>query len=399
MPSVQNGSCLPLRDAGKGEVDAKHSASVLPTVHNANKATSYDIMTKNTYCVIMAGGVGTRFWPLSRQTKPKQFLDVLGTGKSFIRHTFDRFSAMIPPENFLIMTNSAYKSLVLQDIPEIAPDQVMCEPIGRNTAPCIAYAAERLFKSDPEAMMVVSPSDHLITDEVQFRRIVGECIDYAFSNQALMTIGLKPTRPETGYGYIQMSDRNEISKVKTFTEKPNAEMAQMFIDSGEFLWNSGIFIWSVRQIRQAFQTYLPELANLFAVAAGSIGTPDETRAIEQVFSECKAISIDYGVMEKASNVYVHRGDFGWSDMGTWRSLYQYYAKDDNGNACTSNAVAIDTSGCMIAIPKNKIAAINGLKDFIIVDTPDILMICPRSNEQIIKTFMNEVQFLDENGHV
>lgn len=356
-------------------------------------------MTKNIYCVIMAGGAGTRFWPISRRSMPKQFLDILGSGKSFIRHTYERFARIVPPENFLVMTNTAYRDAVLQHIPEIAPEQVMCEPIGRNTAPCIAYAAERLAKNDPEAMMVVTPSDHLIMDELQFESIVRHCVGYAADNEALMTIGLRPTRPETGYGYIQMSDRSEISKVKTFTEKPNLEMAQMFIASGEFLWNSGIFIWSVEQIRRALRTYMPDLSALFAAASESIGTERETDAIEQVFSECRATSIDYGVMEKASNVYVHIGDFGWSDMGTWGSLYQYYAKDDAGNACSGESVAMDTSGCLISLPKDKLAVVNGLKDFIVVDTEDVLMICPRSNEQIIKTFINEVRFRNGDKHI
>lgn len=300
-------------------------------------------MSKNIYCIIMAGGAGTRFWPLSRQSMPKQFLDILGTGRSFIRHTYERFARLVPPEHFLVMTNSAYKDLVLEHIPELRPDQVMCEPIGRNTAPCIAYAAERLAKEDPEAMMIVTPSDHLILDEVEFINVARECVDYAAQNDALMTIGLRPTRPETGYGYIQVNSREAITKVKTFTEKPNLEMAQTFLASGEFLWNSGIFVWSVEQIRAALQRFLPELSALFAQAAEHIGTEREKEAIERVFSECRAISIDYGVMEKAENVYVHMGDFGWSDMGTWGSLYQYYPKDDEGNASSSECVMFDAT--------------------------------------------------------
>ena len=347
----------------------------------------------------MAGGAGTRFWPISRQSKPKQFLDILGTGRSFIRHTFERFARMIPAEHFLVMTNSAYKDLVLEHIPELRPDQVMCEPIGRNTAPCIAYAAERLAKEDPEAMMIVTPSDHLILDEVEFINVARECVDYAASNEVLMTIGLRPSRPETGYGYIQVNSREAISKVKTFTEKPNLEMAQTFLASGEFLWNSGIFVWSVAQIRAALQHFLPELSTLFAQAAEHIGTENEKVAIERVFSECRAISIDYGVMEKAENVYVHMGDFGWSDMGTLGSLYQYYEKDEQQNACSSEAVTIDTSGCLLSLPKDKLAVVNGLKDYIVVDTPDVLMICPRSNEPIIKTFINEIRFNKGDKHI
>jgi mannose-1-phosphate guanylyltransferase len=356
-------------------------------------------MSKNIYCIIMAGGAGTRFWPLSRQSMPKQFLDIFGTGRSFIRHTYERFARLVPPEHFLVMTNSAYKDLVLEHIPELRPDQVMCEPIGRNTAPCIAYAAERLAKEDPEAMMIVTPSDHLILDEVEFINVARECIDYAAQNDALMTIGLRPTRPETGYGYIQVNSREAITKVKTFTEKPNLEMAQTFLASGEFLWNSGIFVWSVEQIRAALQRFLPELSALFAQAAEHIGTEREKEAIERVFSECRAISIDYGVMEKAENVYVHMGDFGWSDMGTWGSLYQYYPKDDEGNASSSECVMFDATGCLVSTPKDKLSVINGLKDYIVVDTPDVLMICPRSNEPIIKTFINEIRFRKGDKHI
>lgn len=356
-------------------------------------------MSKNIYCIIMAGGAGTRFWPLSRQSMPKQFLDILGTGRSFIRHTYERFARLVPPEHFLVMTNNAYKDLVLEHLPELRPDQVMCEPIGRNTAPCIAYAAERLAKEDPEAMMIVTPSDHLILDEAGFINVARECVEYASANDALMTIGLRPTRPETGYGYIQVNSREAISKVKTFTEKPNLEMAQTFLASGEFLWNSGIFVWSVEQIRKALQQFLPELSALFAQAAEHIGTEGETAAIERVFSECRSISIDYGVMEKAENVYVHTGDFGWSDMGTWGSLYQYYPKDDEANACSSEAVMFDATGCLVSMPKDKLAVINGLKDYIVVDTPDVLMICPRSNEPIIKTFINEIRFRKGDKHI
>lgn len=356
-------------------------------------------MSKNIYCIIMAGGAGTRFWPLSRQSMPKQFLDILGTGRSFIRHTYERFARLVPPEHFLVMTNNAYKDLVLEHLPELRPDQVMCEPIGRNTAPCIAYAAERLAKEDPEAMMIVTPSDHLILDEAGFIDVARECVEYASANDALMTIGLRPTRPETGYGYIQVNSREAISKVKTFTEKPNLEMAQTFLASGEFLWNSGIFVWSVEQIRKALQQFLPELSALFAQAAEHIGTEGETTAIERVFSECRSISIDYGVMEKAENVYVHTGDFGWSDMGTWGSLYQYYPKDEEANACSSEAVMFDATGCLVSMPKDKLAVINGLKDYIVVDTPDVLMICPRSNEPIIKTFINEIRFRKGDKHI
>ena len=350
-------------------------------------------MVKNTYCVIMAGGVGARFWPQSRKTKPKQFLDILGTGKSFIRSTFERFLPLVPAENFLVVTNRNYKELVLEHLPELKENQVLCEPIGRNTAPCIAYAAYSLLKRDPEANMIVTPSDHLVLNEIDFHAIVKESLEFAVENGALMTIGIEPNRPETGYGYIQKSNGDVISRVKCFTEKPNLELAQAFVDCGEFFWNSGIFIWSVKAIVEAFKIHLPEHHALFSSKLDDYGTERETAAIEEVFSECKAISIDYGVMEKAENVYVRCGEFGWSDVGTWGSVYQLSEKDKNENAVVAEACyTYSTERTFISLPKGKIAVVNGLSDYIVVDTPDALLICPRSEEQSIKNFIDDVHF-------
>lgn len=350
-------------------------------------------MVKNSYCVIMAGGIGARFWPQSRKSMPKQFLDILGTGKSFIRATFERFLPIVPAENFLVVTNRNYKDLVLKHLPELHEEQVLCEPIGRNTAPCIAYAAYSLIKRNPEARMIVTPSDHLILNEADFHAIIGECLDFATKNNALMTVGIEPNRPETGYGYIQKSNNDIISRVKCFTEKPSLELAQTFLECGEFLWNSGIFIWSAKSIIRAFEKYLPEHHVLFMGAMPSFGTEHEASAIEQVFSECKAISIDYGVMEKADNVYVRCGNFGWSDVGTWGSVYQLSSKDLNGNAVVADACyTYSTERTFISLPKDKVAVVNGLKDYIVVDTPDALLICPRSDEQSIKNYIDDVRF-------
>lgn len=350
-------------------------------------------MVKNTYCVIMAGGVGARFWPQSRKTKPKQFLDILGTGKSFIRSTFERFLPLVPAENFLVVTNRNYKELVLEHLPELKENQVLCEPIGRNTAPCIAYAAYSLLKRDPEANMIVTPSDHLVLNESDFHTIIRECLEFSSREGALMTVGIQPSRPETGYGYIQKSNSDIISRVKCFTEKPNLELAQAFVDCGEFFWNSGIFIWSVKAIVEAFEVYLPEHHALFSSKLDDYGTERETAAIEEVFSECKAISIDYGVMEKAENVYVRCGEFGWSDVGTWGSVYQLSEKDKNENAVVAEACyTYSTERTFISLPKGKIAVVNGLSDYIVVDTPDALLICPRSEEQSIKNFIDDVHF-------
>ena len=350
-------------------------------------------MEKNKYCVIMAGGIGSRFWPKSRQAMPKQFLDILGTGKSFIRHTFERFEKLIPADHFLVVTNRKYKQLVLEHLPELKPEQVLCEPIGRNTAPCIAYAAYTLLKKDPDAEMVVTPSDHLILNEEDFRAIISEGMAFASANQALVTVGIKPTRPDTGYGYIQVSDNQPLSKVKCFTEKPNLELAQTFLQCGEFFWNSGIFIWTVGAIVEAFEKYLPEHHALFTDLMPALGTEEEDRAVEKVFAECRAISIDYGVMEKAENVYVRCGEFGWSDVGTWGSVYQHSRKDRYANAKPEEGCYLyDTRSSFVSLPKDKIAVISGLKEYIVVDTEDVLMICPRSEEQNIKKFIDEVKF-------
>lgn len=350
-------------------------------------------MKSNCYCVIMAGGIGTRFWPKSRQSCPKQFLDILGTGRSFLRHTFDRFANIVPIENFIVVTNRRYFDLVKEHIPELKDSQILCEPIGRNTAPCIAYAAYSLLRDNPDAEMIVTPSDHLILNEKEFRRVVESSLEFVASRNALMTIGIQPTRPETGYGYIQKSNSEEVCKVKCFTEKPSLEMAEAFIECGEFLWNSGIFIWKVRDIVAAFEEHLPEHASLFGSIVDKLGTDDEKAAIEGVFSACRPISVDYGIMERAENVYVHCGDFGWSDVGTWGSVYQQSRKDRYANALSGDYTNVyNTRNSLISIPKEKVAVVSGLKDYIVVDTPDVLLICPKSEEQSIKSFIEDVKY-------
>ncbi len=349
-------------------------------------------MNSNKYCVIMAGGIGSRFWPMSRKSKPKQFLDILGTGQSFLRHTFERFLPMIPAENFLVVTNGAYRDLVLEQIPEISAGQVLCEPIGRNTAPCICYAAYSLLKANPDAEMVVTPADHFVSDEESLRGIIAECFDFAASNSALLTVGVRPTRPETGYGYIQTNNDRAISPVKCFTEKPNLELAQTFLQCGEFFWNSGIFVWSVRDIVAAIEEHLPDNHALFSSIMESYGTDDESRAIAEVFSKCRAISIDYGVMERAQSVYVRVGEFGWSDVGTWGSLYQLSQRDEAENTICEGAHLYDSHRCLVSIPKDKLAVLSGLDDYIVIDTEDVLMVCPRSEEQNIKRFIDDLKY-------
>ncbi len=324
---------------------------------------------------------------------PKQFLDILGTGKSFIRSTYERFLPLVPKENFLVVTNRAYRSLVMEHIPELDPEQILCEPIGRNTASAIAYASHRLRKKCADARMIVTPSDHLILNEAEFQVAINECLEFVADHDALMTVGIEPSRPDTGYGYLQKSDANVISRVKCFTEKPALEIAQAFVDCGEFVWNSGLFVWSIDSIMRAFETYLPEHHALFTSADDALATESEEQVIEQVFAECKSISIDYGVMEKAENVYVRCSDFGWSDVGTWGSVYQLSQKDRNENMLSHDGCyAYDTSKSIVSVREGKVAVIKGLNDYIVVDTDDVLLVCPRSDEQSIKKYIDDVRF-------
>ncbi|MFI3317870.1 MAG: mannose-1-phosphate guanylyltransferase [Rikenellaceae bacterium] len=346
----------------------------------------------NKYCIIMAGGVGTRFWPMSRKSMPKQFLDILGTGKTFLRQTYERFAGIIAPENFIVVTNSQYKEIVLEQIPELSQRQILCEPKGRNTAPCVAYAAFTLLKRDPDATMIVTPADNYISDDEHFISNIEECTLFAENNNALITIGIKPSRPETGYGYIQYSDKSHISRVKCFTEKPCLEIAQTLIQCGEFLWNSGIFVWKACDIITAFEQHMPDLHHLFQSIVDDIDTDRQEQSINKVYSECKSISIDHGVMERADNVYVRCGDFSWSDVGTWSSRYQLSRKDAYANHAPESAILYDTRGSIISMPEDKLAVISGLKDYIVVDTEDLLMICPQSEQARIKQFIEDVKY-------
>ncbi|GAO29880.1 mannose-1-phosphate guanylyltransferase [Geofilum rubicundum] len=354
-------------------------------------------MKKDTYCVIMAGGVGSRFWPLSKSSTPKQFLDILGTGKSLLRQTFDRFTPLCPKENFLIVTSAEYADQVLEQLPELQAEQVLKEPFRRNTAPCIAYANAWIRTRNKNANIVVTPADHLIINETAFIQSIEDGLQFVRDNDALLTLGIKPHRPETGYGYIQIGNQAAdkypgFNKVKTFTEKPNAELAKVFFESGEFFWNSGIFIWTLGAIDTAFQSKLPEVQNLFLKLDKEIGTTNEEKALNNTYIDCKNISIDYGVMEKADNVYVQTVSFGWSDLGTWTSLYEYSAQDKASNAIISGKVLLyDTEQSVVNIPGDKVAIIQGLKDYIVVDSGDALLICPKTNEQQIRQFTTDIK--------
>ncbi|MBR5854288.1 MAG: mannose-1-phosphate guanylyltransferase [Paludibacteraceae bacterium] len=350
----------------------------------------------------MAGGVGSRFWPFSRNQKPKQFLDFFGTGRSLLQMTIDRFRPIVPIENILIVTNVLYRDQVLEQIPDLKAEQVLCEPARRNTAPCIAYAAARIkaMAKGEKAKIVVAPSDHLILQEETFRQTIQQGFDFIEKNDALLTLGMKPTRPETGYGYIQMGEgaspqeaKGEmICKVKAFTEKPNLELAKVFLESGDFLWNSGIFIWSLNSILNAFNEFLPEMANKFAEGENVMGTPNEDAFIQTMFPTCPSISIDYGVMEKAKNVYVIPSDFGWSDLGTWGSLYDLSEKDENQNVTLhSDATYYDSHGNIVTLPKGHLAVVQGLEDCIVAESNGVLLICKREAEQQIRQFFMDAE--------
>ncbi len=345
----------------------------------------------NNYCIIMAGGIGSRFWPLSKDNYPKQFLDILGTGKSFIRSTYERFSPVIPDENFLVVTNKAYKQLVLDHLPMLKPDQVLCEPARRNTAPCIAYAAYHIQSCCKEANIVVTPADHLVTNETEFQRIIRLGFDFLTKHQnALMTIGIKPSRPETGYGYIQVPKQDvlpEVVKVEMFKEKPNYETAVKFVAEGNYFWNSGIFLWTLDGIMQAFKQYLPEMVEVFEKGKHLFGTPKEQDFISKHFVDCPNISIDYGVMEKSPNTYTIPADFGWSDIGTWGSLFTHAKKDNNGNALRGKVVSVDNKNSIINIEEGFEAVVEGLEDYLVAYRDHSLLVCKLHDEQQIKIWI------------
>ena len=352
---------------------------------------------RDNYCVIMGGGIGSRFWPSSRESMPKQFLDFFGTGRSLLQQTFDRFNQLIPTENIYIATNENYADLVKQQLPQISDNQILLEPTRRNTAPCIAYAAYRIYVINPNANIVVTPSDHLIMLENKFLENIQSGLEFVKSNHALLTIGIKPTRPETGYGYIQSKEPNSegIQKVKAFTEKPNYELAKVFLGSGEFYWNSGIFIWNVKTILDAFRQYLPDIAIRFDQNMNKFNTDKEKTFINVEYPMCQNISIDYGVMEKADNVYFLIATFGWSDLGTWGALFDISDKDDANNATLKcHALYYESKDNMVTLPEGKLAVIQGLEDCIVAESDNVLLICKKSEEQRIKQFVadTDLQF-------
>ncbi|WP_341838667.1 mannose-1-phosphate guanylyltransferase [Chitinophaga pollutisoli] len=343
----------------------------------------------------MAGGIGSRFWPYSRTDYPKQFLDILNTGKTLLQWTYERFTQFIPEENIYVVTHHHYADTVAKQLPNLPTDNIVSEPSRKNTAPCVAYISHKIHKKDPKASMICAPADHLIMDATSFTTTCLNALLFAQKHSALLTLGIKPTRPDTGYGYIQYETEqvaDNVYKVKTFTEKPNLELAKTFLKSGDFLWNAGIFVWNAKSIVQALATYLPEMDELFVQSNAALNTPAEKETIERIYSQCTNISIDYGIMEKADNVYVIPSNFGWSDLGTWASAYENLEKDYLGNAVQGkNVMVIDATKCMVKAPNDKLVLLQGLDDMIVIDTTDVLLICKKQNEQQIKEYVAEVK--------
>ena len=360
-------------------------------------------MNKNAYVVIMAGGVGSRLWPVSRNNNPKQFHDLLGTGQTLIQSTYERLAEIVPKENILVVTNSIYALLVAQQLPELPEENIILEPLSRNTAPCLAYATVKIRKRNPNAQIIVSPSDHLIKESERFQSNILTALQATENQDIFITLGVKPTRAETGFGYIQyLKEEKSLRelkqtppsyyKVKVFTEKPSAEMARQFIKSGDFVWNTGIFVAKVSTLWQAYADYLPEIHENFDDLDAILDTPDEFEHITRIYPNCKNVSIDYGIFEKASNVFVIRSVFSWNDLGYWTSIYNQLPKDFFKNYTSGNNVLIiNSSGNYIHVPENKLAVVKGIKNMILIDTGDVLLICPRSEEQSIREIVNELK--------
>lgn len=349
--------------------------------------------TSHLHLVIMAGGIGSRFWPMSTPERPKQFVDVLGTGRTFIQMTVDRFQGIIPAENVWVVTSQAYKDIVAEQLPEIPAQNILLEPCRRNTAPCIAYAAWRIKSIDAKANIVVSPSDHLVLNVPEFQRVIKSCLDFASSSDAIITLGMKPTRPETGYGYIQTDmscpsvSNKEMFRVDSFREKPDLATAEKYITKPNMLWNAGIFVWNVNTIVNAFRVYAPEINEIFENLLPVYGTEKEQEVVNEEFPKCESISVDYAILEKSDEIFCMPASFGWSDLGTWGSLRENVARDNNGNAIIGDNVKIyETRGCVVHCTEERKVIIQGLEDCIVAEKDDTLLICKLSEEQRIKLF-------------
>jgi mannose-1-phosphate guanylyltransferase len=349
---------------------------------------------QNTHIIIMAGGVGSRFWPFSRTNYPKQFHDVLGTGKTLLQQTISRFDGICPIENIYIVTSQEYKELIQEQVPALKSDQILLEPHRRNTAACIAYACYKIASKEPNANILVAPSDHIILNEIAFKETVLAALQETKDRDILLTLGIQPSRPDTGYGYIQyLPDESIVKKVKTFTEKPHLELAKQFIDSGDFVWNAGIFIWNIRAFKTALRTHLPEMDEIFESGKYNYFEDSERDFIHTAYQHCKSISIDNGIMEKADNVHVVLSDFGWSDLGTWKSLYEISEKDEHQNVTEGNLILNNTSDCIIKMPQDKLVVVNGLEGFIVAEYDGVLLICKKDDEQKVKDFVAQAKQL------
>jgi len=355
-------------------------------------------MNKNLYVVLMAGGVGTRFWPYSRNSRPKQFLDVMNTGKTLLQSTYERFLPLCPQENIFIVINEEHVAITKEQLPSLTNEQILTEPMRRNTAPCIAYASHKIHKTNPDAIVVISPSDHLIMNESDFQQVISKTADQAKSQDKLITLGITPTRPETGYGYIQyVEGKSLLKKVKTFTEKPELSLAKKFIDSGDFVWNAGIFIWGVQAILESFRKHLPDMAEIFDEAADKISTPQETEAIKIAYSQVKNISIDYGIMEKADNVYVWPSNFAWNDLGSWGSLYELSNKESHNNVITADTMLYDTRNSIIKAPKGKLVVAQGLNGYLVGVFDNVVIVCEKDKEDWFRRFVNDLKAKPNGG--
>ena len=348
---------------------------------------------KNNHLVIMAGGVGSRFWPMSTEEKPKQFIDVLGTGKTLLQLTVERFGQLIEPDNIWVVTNQKYVDLVSAQLPAMPRENILCEPCRRNTAPCIAYVSWRIKAKDPKANIVVTPSDHVVMNVQEFQRVISSCMDFTADSDAIVTLGMKPSRPETGYGYIQADLSNsslrnkQIYRVDTFREKPDLATAKEYIKKNNFFWNAGIFIWNVSTIVNAFRVYQPKLNKIFEQMLPVYGTPQEQEAINEQFPKCENISVDYAIMEKAEEIFVCPADFGWSDLGTWGSLQTLSQRDLYGNACIGENISLfESHNCIVHTTQEKKVVVQGLDGYIVAENDDTLLICKLSEEQRIKQF-------------
>lgn len=352
-------------------------------------------MQRSTYVVIMAGGIGSRFWPVSRTDYPKQFLDILGTGETLIQQTFRRFDRLAPIENIYVVTSTEYTAIVEKQLPLLPKENILTEPERKNTGPCIAYASFRILQKDPGASIIVAPADHLILDQQEFEQVCTQALQFVEKQDALLTIGITPSYPNTGYGYIQFDKsafNDGIHKVITFTEKPDAERAAQFLGSGEYLWNSGIFVWKAGSIINSIEKYLPDLYQLFKAKESWLGTSFERLMITDIYAVCENVSIDVGIMEKATNVYIIPASFRWSDLGTWNSAWENMGKDVRNNAVAGNGVmVIDTTQCVVHASDEKLVVLQGLQNYIVVDTSDVLLICQKEKEQDIKKYVSEVK--------